>query len=270
MITFPNAKINLGLHVTEKRPDGYHNIETVFHPISWSDILEIIPSSITSFSSTGILIPGETNNNLCLKAYHLLEEKYNLPPIKIHLHKIVPIGAGLGGGSSDASFTLQSLNQLFNLDISTNELESYASLLGSDCSFFIQNKITYAYGKGDQFKALSDFSLKGYYILLVYPSIGISTQEAYQGVQPKKASNNIIDILTNNISAWKTVLKNDFEESLFPKYPLLKKIKNDLYQTGALYASMSGSGSTMFGIYDFNPITLLPRFSNFQCFSATL
>lgn len=270
MITFPNAKINLGLHITEKRSDGYHNIETVFYPIPWSDILEIIPATTTIFNSSGISIPGENNSNLCLKAYHLLKEKYQLPPVHIHLHKIVPIGAGLGGGSSDASFTLKSLNELFNLKISIEQLEQYASTLGSDCSFFIQNKATFASGKGDQFSPLSEFSLKGYYILLIYPSIGISTQEAYQGVLPQKAQDNIESILSKDISTWKSSLKNDFEESIFPKYPLLSEIKEELYQSGALYASMSGSGSTMFGIFDVDPSTIALSFSKFQCYYTIL
>ncbi|MFN8416027.1 MAG: 4-(cytidine 5'-diphospho)-2-C-methyl-D-erythritol kinase [Cytophagaceae bacterium] len=270
MIAFPNAKINLGLYITEKRQDGYHNIETIFYPIPWSDILEIIPSENTTFNSSGINIPGDTSSNLCIKAYQLLKDKYKLPPVHIYLHKIVPIGAGLGGGSSDASFTLSSLNKLFDLNLNNSELEEYASKLGSDCAFFIENKATYAYGKGDQFKALTNFSLKGYYILLIYPPIAISTQEAYNGITPKKSDSNIIDVLNSPIQSWKENLNNDFEVSLFPKYPVLKKIKEDLYQSGAIYASMSGSGSTMFGIYNYDPDEVLPQFSPYQCFSSEL
>jgi 4-diphosphocytidyl-2-C-methyl-D-erythritol kinase len=173
-------------------------------------------------------------------------------------------------GSSDASFTLNSLNRLFNLNLTPIELEAYASQLGSDCSFFIQNKATFAYGKGDQFKPLPNFSLKGYFILLIYPQLGISTQEAYQGVRPKQSTQNMVEIVNNDIRSWKESLKNDFEESIFPKYPLLKNIKDELYQSGALYASMSGSGSTMFGIFDFEPHNVLTKFSHFQCYCSAL
>lgn len=249
MISFPNAKINIGLNITEKRNDGYHNIESCFYPIPWNDILEIIPSKELSFNSYGISIPGDSKNNLCLKAYNLIKEDYDIPPVAIHLHKTIPIGAGLGGGSADASFTLKSLNKLFNLNLSQNQLIGYAKKLGSDCPFFIDNKPVMAYEKGDSFKP-SPISLNGKILIAIYPKIHVSTQEAYSGVFPSKQTTPLNQLIQKNIQSWQNNIKNDFEESIFPNHSLLLDIKSNLLNSGALYSSMSGSGSTIYGIFD--------------------
>lgn len=248
MVSFPNAKINLGLDITEKRTDGFHNIESCFYPVNWSDALEIIPSTELQFSSSGLAIPGDNNSNLCLKAYNALKKDFNLPPVHIHLLKNIPIGAGMGGGSSDAAFTLILLNNSYKLGLSNAQMEDYIRPLGSDCAFFINNKPVIAFEKGDQFKQTS-LTLKNYWISIVYPSLHISTKEAYSGVIPQKPENDIATIIQSDISNWKQLLKNDFETSLFPKYPVLKNIKETLYNEGAIYASMTGSGSAIYGIF---------------------
>lgn len=254
MVTFPNIKVNIGLNIVEKRQDGFHNIESVFHPVPFSDVLEIIPAKETRFVSTGIAIPGALEHNLCFQAYELLKRDFQLPPVQIHLHKVVPIGAGLGGGSSDAAFTLKTLNNLFELGITSAQLETYAQKLGSDCAFFIDNKAKYCYHKGDEFKNL-ELDLSTYFFVIIYPNIHISTPEAYAGIRPKKSDYNLMNIPSLPITEWKNYIRNDFEDTIFIKYPLLEQIKTDLYNRGAIYASMSGSGSSLFGIFD-SPIDL--------------
>ena len=250
MLTFPNAKINLGLNITAKRKDGYHDIASCFYPIPLKDALEIIPAEIFSFEITGLRIPGSTNDNLILKAYELLKADYQLPPIEIMLHKNIPMGAGLGGGSADGAFMLSLLNDYFNLKISIKNLASYALLLGSDCPFFIENKPKLVSGRGEIFEDIT-LDLSGYYLALMYPDIHISTAEAYQGVKPQQAEISIKELLQHYpIGEWKGKLINDFERGIFEKYPQLYTIKNKLYDAGALYASMTGSGSTIFGIFD--------------------
>ncbi|OJV21327.1 MAG: 4-(cytidine 5'-diphospho)-2-C-methyl-D-erythritol kinase [Dyadobacter sp. 50-39] len=249
MLVFPNAKINLGLNIVEKRPDGFHNIESCFYPVGWSDALEITLSETFSFHSDGIAIPGDPADNLCGKAYEMLRKDYNLPPVKIHLLKTVPIGAGLGGGSADAAFTIKALNQLFDLDISIEEQEKYARLIGSDCAFFIRNKPMYCFKKGDQFDPI-DINISGKWIALVNPGIHISTVEAYSGVVAKRSTEDLRNILREPVTEWKGRVRNDFEATLFEKYPLLGEIKAKLYGLGAEYAAMSGSGSTLFGIFE--------------------
>lgn len=250
MVDFPNAKINLGLYITEKRPDGFHNIESVFCAVDFCDVLEIQPEKHLQFSSSGLEIPPSEGGNLCLQAYHLLKEDFSLPPVQIHLHKVIPIGAGLGGGSADAAFTLKMLNKLFQLGLSSEQLEAYARRLGSDCAFFIQNEARFCRGKGDIFEKCA-LDLQGYKAHLVYPNIHISTVEAYRGVQPQKPSVNLKEQLnTIDIRNWKSFLLNDFEAVIFPKYPNLLKIKAQLYEAGALYVSMSGSGSCIYGIFE--------------------
>jgi 4-diphosphocytidyl-2-C-methyl-D-erythritol kinase len=249
MVSFPNAKINLGLNITEKRSDGFHNIESCFYPVQWSDVLEILPSSETRFSSSGIPIPGDINSNLCIKVYETLKKDFDsIPPVNIHLLKNIPIGAGMGGGSSDAAFTARALNDLFALGLSLDQLENYVRLLGSDCAFFVNNLPVFAFDKGDRFRKTS-LSLKKYYISIVYPGIHISTKEAYSGVIPQKPELSIENIIQMDIKEWKGILKNDFETSLFPKYPRLKELKEDFYKNGAIYASMTGSGSAVYGIF---------------------
>lgn len=253
MLKFPNAKINLGLNITAKREDGYHDIESCFYPIPLKDALEIIPSKKLSFKTTGLKIPGNPNNNLVLKAYFLLNTYFDLPPVDIILHKNIPMGAGMGGGSADGAFMLTLLNEYFELNISTYKLEQYALKLGSDCPFFIENKPKLVSGRGEIFEN-TKLNLSGYYLALIYPEIHISTAEAYSGIKPQKSEISIKEIIENYpIDKWKTLLYNDFEKSVFEKYPQLNKIKNDFYKDGALYASMTGSGSTIFGLFKENP-----------------
>ena len=249
MVAFANAKINIGLQITEKRPDGFHNIASCFYPVGWSDVVEIIPSTEFSFSSSGIDIPGDPAKNLCVKAYDLLKADFDLPPVAMHLLKIVPIGAGMGGGSSDAAFVLKLLNDTFKLSLSTADLQNYARHLGSDCAFFIENQPQFCFEKGDQFEDIS-LSLKGKGIVLVYPNLHISTAEAYAGVVPQKTEVDLREALQRPIEEWRHWVKNDFENGLFQKYPVLPQIKAQLYEVGALYASMTGSGSTVFGIFE--------------------
>lgn len=249
MLSFPTSKINIGLRITEKRSDGFHNLQSCFYPVGWGDLLEIIPADTVVFSSTGLPIPGEPAHNLCVRAYNLLKADFNLPPVHIHLHKLAPIGAGLGGGSADAAFTLKLLNTQFALNLSVPALEDYARLLGSDCAFFIQNRPLYCLEKGDVFSEIG-LDLTGYHILLVYPKLAISTAEAYAGVKPHQPHVSLFDQLQAPIATWRSTVHNDFEDSLFPKYPLLADIKQQLYDAGAVYASMSGSGSTVYGIFN--------------------
>jgi 4-diphosphocytidyl-2-C-methyl-D-erythritol kinase len=253
MISFPNAKINIGLNIVEKRNDGFHNIESVMYPVALKDSLEVIENKDTKenviFSSSGIDIPGDPSTNLIVKAYHLMAQEHSLPKIKVHLHKHIPIGAGLGGGSSDAAFFIKLMKEKFELDIAWGEMHHYARLLGSDCSFFITNKPAFAEGKGDQFESL-DLDLKGYHIALIYPNIHVNTAKAYSGVKPKKPSRSLEDDIQNlAIEQWKEFIHNDFEDSIFPQFAAIKKIKDQLYFKGAIYAAMSGSGSTVYGIF---------------------
>ncbi len=256
MISFPNTKINIGLSIVSKRIDGFHNLESIFYPINWCDVLEIIPAVKTSFTFSGITIPGDPQKNLCLQAYELLRKEYDLPPVAIHLKKLVPIGAGLGGGSADASYTLKMLNELFDLQLTTPQLQQKARLLGSDCAFFIENKPVLATEKGDVFTP-SVLSLKGYYLLLVNPNIHISTQEAYNGILPKIATTDYVNI--TNKTWLQADLKNDFEEAIFINYPQIKALKEELYTKGAIYSAMTGSGSTVFGIFKDKPIFSYPK-----------
>lgn len=248
MVVFPNAKINIGLNITEKRADGFHNISSCFYPVGWSDALEILPADTLTFQSSGIPIPGDSSGNLCLKAYHLLAGDHTLPPVDIHLLKAVPIGAGLGGGSADGAFTITALNALFSLGLSVEQQQQYARQLGSDCAFFIENIPMYCYDKGDQFEEIS-LRLSGRWIVLVNPGLHISTAEAYAGVRPKQPVTDLRELLQQPMAQWRDTVVNDFEEGLFVKYPILDHYKQKLYSLGAEYASMSGSGSTLYGIF---------------------
>lgn len=268
MIVFPNAKINIGLNIVEKRPDGFHNIESCFYPVGWSDALEITVAENFTFHADGITIPGNPSDNLCTKAYQLLAEDYILPPVNIHLLKAVPIGAGLGGGSADAAFTITALNAMFSLGISLEKQQDYARRLGSDCAFFIENKPVYCFDKGDQFEKMG-LTLEGKWIVLVNPGLHISTVEAYAGIKPAKSEADLREILTQPVETWKDLVKNDFEKSLFPKFPVLGEIKETLYKHGAGYAAMSGSGSTLFGIFE-EETDLTTLFKNYKVWQGTL
>jgi len=261
MLVFPNAKINIGLHITEKRADGYHNIASCFYPVGWSDALEITRNDAFLFQSDGIAIPGDQTDNLCSKAYHMVAADYPLPPVKMHLLKSIPIGAGLGGGSADAAFAIKALNQQFGLQISFEKQLAYARRLGSDCAFFIRNEPAFCYEKGDVFEPV-DLNLKGKWIVMVNPGLHISTVEAYSGVVPKRSDADLRKLLKEPVQNWRHTVKNDFEATLFPKYPLLAKLKADLYEQGALYAAMSGSGSTLYGIFEIET-DLKKQFSEF-------
>lgn len=262
MIAFPNAKINLGLYILNKRTDGFHSIETCFYPIPLADILEIVPSDIVTFTSSGNSIPGSTDNNLCIKTYESIKKIQNIPPVHIHLHKNIPIGAGLGGGSSDAAFTGKLLDEQFELGLSIEQLEDSVRNIGSDCPFFIQNKSILAHDKGDRFSHSNIINLSKFWIYLIYPPIHISTKEAYDGVKPTANRQPLEEILLKPIHEWKSLLVNDFEVSIFQKYPDLKNIKEALYNHGAVYSSMSGSGSSIFGLFEQKPEKLEINFPN--------
>jgi 4-diphosphocytidyl-2-C-methyl-D-erythritol kinase len=251
MISFPNCKINLGLNIINKREDGFHDLETVFFPLPFIDVLEIIPfkNNDVAYNVSGIpLIADE--NNICLKAFGLLKKDFpDLPQIQMHLHKAIPLGAGLGGGSADAAFTLQLLNKKFELGISNEKLIKYALQLGSDCPFFIINEPCFATDRGEKLEPIN-VNLTKYKIVLVNPGIHIDTKWAFSKIIPVQPKASIKNIITQPIATWKDELKNDFEIPVFKEYPEIQKIKEELYHYGAVYASLSGSGSTIFGIYE--------------------
>ena len=252
MLVFPNAKLNLGLYVTERRPDGFHNLESVFVPLPWTDALEILPAPAgqpTAITLTGRPIPGNPATNLCVRAYELLQADFpQLPPAQIYLHKLVPIGAGLGGGSADAAFALKATNDLFGLGLSLEALESYARRLGSDCAFFIRNQPVLAVEKGDVFEEIN-LNVTGMGCVVVYPNLHISTPEAYARIVPRPPQHGLREALTQPLETWRNTVSNDFETALTPAYPVLADIKRQLYAAGAAYASLSGSGSAVYGLW---------------------
>lgn len=255
MLSFPNCKINIGLNITGKRPDGYHNLETIFYPVQVKDAVEIIESnneSDISFTSTGNIVKVTKDNNLCVKAYHLLKKDFpQIPSVKMHLHKNIPMGAGLGGGSADASGVLLLLNKKFNLNISKEKLIDYALQLGSDCPFFIINKPCFATGRGEILEEIN-LDLSAYKFLIVNPNIHVHTGEAFSSLNQNNFSptGKLYHQINRNINTWKNVIKNDFEIPVFEKYPEIERIKTMLYENGAVYSAMSGSGSTVFGIFE--------------------
>lgn len=251
MLLFPNAKINLGLNVTSRRSDGFHNIETVFLPVALCDVLEFVESvdDSTKLTVTGTNLDSPPEENLVFKAWKLMHENYKVPPLEIHLHKLIPTGAGLGGGSADAAFMLKGLNEFFQCGASIADLEKYAAMLGSDCAFFIRNSPAYAEGRGEILQPIT-IDLDNYRVLLINPAIHVSTKEAYEGVTPKIPEKSLRQILGLNKTQWQGNVKNDFETSVFIKYPKISAIKDKLINAGAIYASMSGSGSTVYGIFE--------------------
>jgi len=253
MKTYPCAKINLGLYVTERRADGYHNLQTVFYPIPLCDELEITTAEQDSLQLQGIPVEGPTDDNLVMQVVRLLrEEGYPIPPLQICLTKNIPSGAGLGGGSSDAAFMMKMLNEMFHLGLTLEEMEQRVARLGADCPFFIRCQPVYATGIGDQFTPLS-LSLSGLHLLLVKPNDFISTREAYQGVHPQLPHQSLTGNILRPVSEWPSLIKNDFEQSVFPNHPTVAAIKEQLYHHGARYAAMSGSGSSVFGLYSSLP-----------------
>lgn len=259
MIIFPNCKINLGLRIAGKRNDGYHDLETVFYPVSIKDAVEVIenvqhPINNVQCSMSGLPVDGDVENNLCVKAYHLLKKDFPaLPPAQMHLHKAIPVGAGLGGGSADGAFTLHILNKKFNIGLTEKQLSVYALQLGSDSPFFILNKPCFATGRGEILEQVN-IDLSAYKILIVHPGIHISTAWAFMNIIPAAREKTIKEIILQPVVSWKEELKNDFEEPVFSKHPEIKSIKEKLYQTGAVYASMTGSGSAVYGIFEKNKI----------------
>lgn len=263
MLVFPNCKINLGLHVTSKRADGYHNIETVFYPVNWCDALEVIVNTTAgaqpfSWSQTGLPVAGDMSDNLVYKAWQLIVETYSLPPVSVHLHKTLPMGAGLGGGSADAAFFINLVNEKFELGMTESRRLELATRLGSDCAFFIRNRPTFATGRGDEFSEVH-VDLSSFYILLVYPAIHSNTRDAYAGLTPAAPAQPLHTVLQGPVDTWRNTLINDFESSIFGKYPVIAGLKQELYAKGAVYASLSGSGSSVFGIFREAPQLSFPK-----------
>ena len=262
MITFPIAKINLGLNVVEKRPDGYHNLETVFYPVQIQDALEIFemapdfPSAADcDLKVTGICIEGDERNNLVVRAYNMLKAEHpELPRVHVHLYKDIPSQAGMGGGSSDCGFMLSLLNCQFQLGLSDERLIDYAAQLGADCPFFILNSPCYAEGIGEKLQSIP-LNLSGLYLAIVRPAIPVSTKEAFSLITPMHPERNCRDIVMSPVDSWRDQLVNDFEKSVFTLYPEIGRIKQRLYDLGAVYAAMSGSGSSLFGIFR-SPVVL--------------
>jgi len=256
VITFPNCKINIGLNILNKREDGFHNLETVFYPLPLTDALEIIEtrqhlnSESILFTTSGLEIAADTNSNICVKAFQLLKSQFPmLPGVLMHLHKVIPSGAGLGGGSADGAFALRMINKKFNLGLTEEKLIQLAASLGSDCPFFIINKPCFASGRGELLEEIP-IDLSNFKILLVNPGIHIDTATAFKDVNPKVSGKSIKEIIKEPIANWKEQLTNDFEKGIFAKHQVIEKIKNALYDNGAIYASMSGSGSTLYGIFE--------------------
>jgi 4-diphosphocytidyl-2-C-methyl-D-erythritol kinase len=256
MITFPKAKINLGLRITGKRPDGFHDIETVFYPVPLSDALEFVESNSSSNKDdlvvTGMHISAPYDHNLVIKAIRKLRENFTFPFFRIHLHKGIPSGAGLGGGSSDAAVILKAVNKCYRLSINDETMRQYALEIGSDSPFFLNPVPSFATGRGEILKPIEPF-LEGYFLLLLNPGISISTRDAYMNCQPVKAEKNIKSFFYERPSEWKEFIVNDFEEYVFRLHPEVRELKDLLYKTGALYSSMSGSGSTVYGIFEAKP-----------------
>lgn len=256
MIFFSPAKINIGLQILGKRPDGFHNIQSLMHPVGLSDILEINPLHSKNqeilFSQSGLRFDADLEDNLCIKAWRILAGECNLPPVEIHLHKQIPVGAGLGGGSSNASVTLLGLNALAEDPLSMERLAELAETLGSDCPFFLNKEPMMMEGRGEILTPVH-LNLAGLFLVLLFPEIHISSAEAYRGVKPAVPDHLVSELIQKPVSHWKGLIKNDFENSVFIKYPRLNDLKQKLYESGALYASLSGSGSSLYGLFAQRP-----------------
>lgn len=248
MVVFPNAKVNLGLNVVDKREDGYHDIETIFYAVDWKDALEILPSKEFQFSIIGKDIPGDLEDNLVVKVYRAFQDQYKVGGCKIVLDKHIPMGAGLGGGSADAAFCATALNSFFQLNLSLEHLEDLVRPLGADCAFFVRNSPVYGFGKGDQFQEVV-CDLSNYSWLFIHPEVHVSTSHAYAGLTPRRPDVNVKEVLALPVESWKDRLVNDFEETVFEQFPVIRDIKNACYQAGATFSLMSGSGSTVFALF---------------------
>lgn len=277
MINFPIAKINLGLNVVEKRPDGYHNLQTVFYPVPIKDALEVhvmdeaFPSDYDcDLKVTNITIEGDEQRNLVVRAYQLLKQDFpTLPRIHSHLWKGIPTQAGMGGGSSDCAYMMLLLNQQFRLGLTDEQLIEYAAKLGADCAFFILSRPCYAEGIGEKLQPI-DLSLSGYYIAVVRPDIPVPTKEAFSRIRPHYPVQNCRETVMQPVETWRDTLINDFEESVFAQHPEIGNIKQQLYDMGATYAAMSGSGSALFGLFKKQPDSLSQEFPNMFTFSSIL
>ena len=266
MIQFPHCKINLGLSIIEKRADGYHELETVFYPVHLQDMVEVCiaehATESVQFSHTGLDIPGDASSNLCIKAFQLLKKEFpKIPSTQIHLHKHIPMGAGLGGGSSDATAVLKIMNQLFNLELNQERLIELAAQLGSDCPYFIYDQACLAKGRGEMLQPI-EIDLSNYSFVLIHPGIHVSTSWAFGQLNPHQKSRSIESIIQQDISTWKNELINDFESPIFEAHPIIAQLKDYLYQEGAIYASMSGSGSSLFGIFPKGKTIQAPSFAS--------
>lgn len=251
MVVFPPCKINIGLDILNRRPDGYHNIRTVFYPLPLYDVLEAVPSAKTQLHLYGLPINADVSDNLCISAYKLIKADFpQLSSYAIHLYKNIPMGAGLGGGSSDAAFMLRLINKIAHLELSKTQLHNYASRLGSDCSFFMENAPCLAEGRGEILHPVEIPALQAYQLVLLYPlDIQVHTAEAYRLIRPQPAEVNLAEAIRLPVRSWKKAIKNDFEAAVFKLHPALKEIKEMLYAGGAEYASMSGSGSAIYGLF---------------------
>lgn len=269
MVSFPLCKINLGLNVINKRPDGFHDIATCFYPVPWNDVLEVVPAKDFTFQASGDPIPGTAADNLCVRAYELLKKDFKIGPVSMHLLKVIPTGAGLGGGSSNGAFALRLLNDVFNLALTDERLEEYASRLGSDCAFFIQAKPAIGTGRGEILSP-ANVSLKGKFLVIIKPEVNISTAQAYSEIVPQVPNEAVRSIVENrDVNEWKQLLRNDFEPSIFRRFPVIEAIHTKLYAFGANYASMSGSGSAVYGIFD-REVELKNEFADMRYWSGYL
>lgn len=273
MFSYSFAKINIGLNIVEKRPDGYHNLQTVFYPIPLSDGIEIKPTKFDEkpymLQVVGADIDGGAENNLIIKVLNSIKNDFNIPPLDIYLNKRIPIGAGLGGGSSNAACMMNLLNEMFSLNMTAKEMEERVAKFGADCAFFIQSKPVYATGIGDIMSPI-EISLKDYYFVLVKPQVSVSTKEAYSGVVPQIPAISLHEAIQQPIEQWKETIKNDFEDSVFALYPEIAAIKKTLYDMGAVYVSMSGSGSSVYGLFKHEQIDLQKVFTNCFVFQKKL
>lgn len=273
MLLFPHAKINIGLNVVRKRPDGYHDLETVFYPIPLQDVLEIRPlrnsNAPYAFQLVGPPLGIQPEQNLVVKVYVALQKEYQLPPLDIYLQKRIPVGAGLGGGSSDAAFMLKAINEMYDLGLSGSDMEQRIARYGADCAFFINARPAFATGIGDQLSPLT-LSLKGLTLVLVKPDIFVSTKEAYSHVQPHEPEQDLKQLLSSPVEQWRDQVQNDFEKSVFTLHPKIAAIKSTLYDMGAAYASMSGSGSTVYGLFREPPMEAQSIFADCFVFQQKL